>query len=351
MIAYFVHNLDSYSGAAQQALLLAKHIDKKILIFNHNGKVFNEKKYDKNIIIVDLPSSNLIQLLVILFYTIKKDIKIYHLHGSFNIALLISSFLNIKVILKTTLLGDDDFKTLSQKKHWKLRKFFLQNVYKNIVLSSELKRINSQFIDKSKIELIPNGVLLSKKCPKLNEKKDLFCFVGLVCERKRTFESIKYFIDNYSEDLDTKMYIVGPYQNVQNIPEFQESYVQKCIELIEDHNLSDRIIFKGRLSREDTQDIFRSCKALLFFSDKEGMPNVVLEAMANNCIPITSEIDGVASEIFEHRKQGFILTRNIEKVSMQFIDRLIAKKAPYLRIQEHFEISMIANKYIELYEH
>ena len=27
MIAYFVHNLDSYSGAAQQALLLAKYIN------------------------------------------------------------------------------------------------------------------------------------------------------------------------------------------------------------------------------------------------------------------------------------------------------------------------------------
>lgn len=33
------------------------------------------------------------------------------------------------------------------------------------------------------------------------------------------------------------------------------------------------------------------------------MPNVVLEAMANNCVPITSEMDGV---IFEDKKQGFI---------------------------------------------
>jgi hypothetical protein len=39
MIAYFVHNLDSYSGVAQQALLLAKSMKKEILFFNHNNRL------------------------------------------------------------------------------------------------------------------------------------------------------------------------------------------------------------------------------------------------------------------------------------------------------------------------
>ena len=187
----------------------------------------------------------------------------------------------------------------------------------------KIKDINSKYIDNSKIELIPNGVLMAENCPTLKEKENAFCFVGLVCERKKTYESIKYFIDNYSQDITTKMYVVGPYKNMQNNHEFSDEYVNKCFELIKNNALENRVIFTDRVSKEETQNIFKKSKALLFFSDKEGMPNVVLEAMANNCVPITSEMDGVIREIFEDKKQGFILDGDFEKINISLIDRAL----------------------------
>lgn len=254
-----------------------------------------------------------------------------------------------KMILKTTLLGDDDFDTFASKRSWKIRYFFIKHIYKNIVLSKILKEINSKYIDRSKIELIPNGVLLAKDCPTLEEKENAFCFAGLVCERKRTYESIKYFIDNYSHDITTKMYVVGPYRNVQNNREFSSEYVDKCFELIKNNNLENRVIFTDKISKEETQNIFRKSKALLFFSDKEGMPNVVLEAMAYNCVPIISEIGGVARELFEHQKHGFILGDDYEKVQMSDIEYLIRNKLPYLLAKKKYDIKIIAKRYIQLY--
>jgi glycosyltransferase involved in cell wall biosynthesis len=350
MIAYFVHNLDSYSGAAQQALLLAKHMNKNILIFNHNNTQYKRYNETKNILIVDLPQNKLLQLFIIFFITLKFKINIYHFHGSFNVGLLLGTILKKKMIMKTTLLGDDDFDTFASKKSWKIRYFLIKKLYKNIVLSKKLKAINSNYIDESKIELIPNGVLLADRCPTLEEKENSFCFVGLVCERKRTYESIKYFIDNYSKDETTKMYIVGPYENMKDNHEFSNQYVKKCFDLIEKNNLKDRIIFTGRVSKNETQDILKKSKALLFFSSKEGMPNVVLEAMANNCVPITSELDGVIREIFEDKKQGFILDEKFESICVSDIENMINKQTPYLLMKSKFSIDVVATEYLDIYE-
>lgn len=349
MIAYFVHNLDSYSGAAQQALLLAKHMNKNILFFNHNNKAFKKYKHNQLIEIIDLPQNRLMQLFIIIFFTLKYKINIYHFHGSFNIGMFLGTILRKKMLLKTTLLGDDDFDTFALKRSWKIRYFLIKNICKNIVLSNKLKGINSKYIDSSKIELIPNGVLMAENCPIPEEKENAFCFVGLVCERKRTYESIKYFIDNYSQDETSKMYIVGPYKNMKDNNEFSDEYVKKCFKLIKENNLTDKVIFTGRVSKEETQSIFKKSKALLFFSDKEGMPNVVLESMANNCVPITSELDGVIREIFEDKKQGFILNDYFENVSVYDIENMIDEQAPFLLMKGKFSIDVISNMYRGIY--
>lgn len=89
MIAYFVHNLDSYSGAAQQALHLAKDIQRNVLVFNNNNKAYNKYTYNDSLEVIDLPRSIFLQFFILFFYSVKYKIKIYHFHGSFNIAMII----------------------------------------------------------------------------------------------------------------------------------------------------------------------------------------------------------------------------------------------------------------------
>lgn len=350
MIAYFVFNLDTHSGAAQQALLLARNINHHVLIFNYNSKTPYKKKYriTDHIEAIDMPNSMILATFIAFIYTLKYGIKIYHLHGGFPNFQLLGILLARKNIVKTTLMGSDDFDTLSKKKKWKVWHFLFQRVSKNIVLSNKMSEVNSKYINSNKIVKISNGVLLPEICPTLLDKENSFCFVGTVCERKRTYESIEYFINNYSNIPETKMYIIGPYQKINSNYEFNDEYVSNCLSLVVKHNLIERIIFTDRVSKDETLEYLSRCKGLLFFSDKEGMPNVVLEAMANNCVPIVSDMDGVTSEIFDNSIGGFILDDFKTKISIEKIENLIKSQSPYLTIQKS-SIKNIAQKYNTLY--
>jgi glycosyltransferase involved in cell wall biosynthesis len=103
------------------------------------------------------------------------------------------------------------------------------------------------------------------------------------------------------------------------------------------------------VSKEETLSIFKKCKALLFFSDKEGLPNVVLEAMSQNCVPITTGIDGVVEEILDNRVHGFIINESYPPIDIVLIDNIIKNNKPYLNVENRFSINKIADSYINIY--
>lgn len=351
MIAFFVYKLDSYSGAAQQALLLAKELNRKVLIFNHNNSNYRKYRIGEKILVVDVPKNNVLKLFIVIYFSFIKRVRVYHLHGFFKHGLVLATLLKKKIILKTTLLGSDDFDSLKGKKNWNKKKWLINKVDVNVVLSKKIGEINSKYISATKIKLIPNGVRINNNLKAIKEKKENFSYVGLVCERKRTYESIKYFAEFYSNIPQAKLYIVGPYKDVKNNVEFKEEYVKKCFDLIKSKKIQDKVVFTGLISKEETQEILNKSKALLFFSSKEGLPNVVLEAMSNNCVPLVSELDGVSAEIFNNEEHGFILKDNVfNPVDIKEIDKILKTRAPYKLIKEKFDINIIANVYRGVYE-
>jgi len=243
MIAYFVYNLDSYSGAAQQALKLSTKIDEKVLFFNFNYKGYRKKLLDNKRVVIHMTKNKLINIIIIIYFSIVYKIKIYHLHGFFIYGLLLGKLLKKKIILKTTLLGDDDFESIMKKKFGKFKiKLIKKSVDYNIVLTEKTREKNSKYFPIEKIKKIPNGVDIDLS-QKIKKEKYSFCFVGLVCERKNTLESIKYFHKYYSNLSNAKLYIVGPYKNIKNNREFNEEYVKKCFAYIHFNNLEKKSDF------------------------------------------------------------------------------------------------------------
>lgn len=350
MIAHFTYNLDKYSGAAQQAALVAKTTNRECLFFNHNNSKFKKWKLTEKIDVVDLPESFFAQLFIILFYTIHRNIKIFHMHGPFRAGLLLAILTRRKSILKTTLLGDDDFLSLKNSRLGTLKIFLAKRATINVVLSNHLYEINSKFIPENKILKIPNGVLIPKNAATLAEKSNSFCFVGLVCSRKRTLESIKYFHKNYSHIDGARLFIVGPNSDLENNSEFSQEYSNACLEFVRSYKLEHCVVFTGNLKKEHVFDIFKNSKALLFFSEKEGMPNSVLEAMSYNCVPIVTPMDGVMNEIIEDGNSGFIV-KNIDfSVPLELLNCTIESQSSFLDCREKFSIEKIAGKYARLYD-
>ncbi|MFP4680817.1 MAG: hypothetical protein ACLFQB_10090 [Chitinispirillaceae bacterium] len=207
MIAFFVYDLDRYSGAAKQALLLARNMSRKVLIFNLNFSRYRRWRIGENIEVINLPKSLIFQFLSILFHTIGKNIRTYHCHGFFLSTLLVGKMLNRKIILKTTLLGDDDLDTLRKSSFGALKLKFLQCIKVNVVLSEKLKNINTKYLKKPEITLIPNGTFIPRN-DEIKKKQNIFCYVGLICPRKRPLESIIHFKRNFSKIPESCLYMV-----------------------------------------------------------------------------------------------------------------------------------------------
>jgi len=349
MVLYFVYNLSGYSGAAQQALLLAKTLNIESVIINVTNSLSENYYQDDDVVVINWDKKKIINSVKRLMpYLLNKKVDICHFHGMFVCFMAVCLLMRKKIILKTTLLGDDDFDTLSGKKWWILKKYILNCIYKNIVLSDDLFRINAKYIDRKKIIKTRNGVRITDKCPELEEKKNIFCFVGLICKRKCVYESILYYIKHFSYLNNSIMYIIGPHF-LENNNEVDVGYVEECKCLVERSSHKNKIIFTGQLSFIETNNILRMAKGLLFFSNNEGMPNVVLEAMSNNCIPITSEIGGVAYEMFEDRVSGFIVKNIDQQIKLEDIDAVIKNKSAYFNVKKNNDIRMISVLYENIY--
>lgn len=346
MIAYFVYNLNSYSGAAQQALLLAKTVDLPIVIFNHENGKYNNVNCNEKITIITLPSSNLLKLFCIVFYTMRMNVKIYHHHGFFKHGLLLGRLLGRVNILKTTLMKSDDFETLHKTFKSKLLfKLLIGCVDLNVCLTRLLKEKNQIFLSEEKIVVIPNMADCSSR-PTLTKKENIFCFVGLVCARKRAYESIKYFLEHYAMLPGAMMYVVGP---LVGDKEGNLEYVEACKDLVKNFNATEQVIFTGRVAKEEVLDFYYRSKALIFFSENEGMPNVMLEAMAHNCAPITTGIGGIAQEILGGLGKDLIVEDPRVSVPMNTIDTLLENKRLENKIKELFSGEVISELYRRCY--
>lgn len=345
MIAYFVYNLNKYSGAAQQALLLANHINKSIVIFNHQNGRFSKTRLNNRIQVINLPNNKIAKFFCIIYFSLINRVKIFHLHGFFIHGLLIGMILHKKTLVKTTLMGSDDLASVRKKVDNNLFfRFLLAQIDVNICLTNTLKRINEQYLDHTKIVVIPNMVLPGKGAA---TKQDAFCVVGLICKRKRTYESIKYFLDYYSINQSAQLYVIGP---LEGVLEATTDYVISCKQLVTRNNAANQVIFTGHLAKEDVFEYLRRCKALLLFSENEGMPNVMLEAMAYNCVPITTGINGISREVLGDLDQRVTLQSLEDYISIDIIDAVIDESCLTKRVEKYFAPHVVAGRYALLYE-
>lgn len=347
MIGYFVYNLNNYSGAAKQALMLAKNLDMPITIFNHQKGQYSKNKINDKLNIVNLPSNKLVAFALLIYFVFRMKIRLIHLHGVFKHSVILKRIFRAKIILKTTLVGEDDFDSLkSMFRNDSAFERYLDAVDLNICLTNQLRIINESYLDEKKVKVIPNGVEVNKSVV-VRKKDNVFCIIGVVCERKGTYEAIEYFINNYSSLPRSKLYVIGP---LSNLEEADKEYVKKCTELVARHP-DKTIVFTGKLSGEEICQYYQEAKVLIFFSKREGMPNVFLEAIAHNCFPISTGIGGVSKEILgeELDKIATIKSKDVV-VDIDLIEEVIESGVLQRLAQEHFSITAVSNEYKKVYE-
>ena len=179
----------------------------------------------------------------------------------------------------------------------------------------------------------------------LNEKNKRFDNFILFVGHLEKVKGVKYLIRAFSEIEkefpDFKLVIIG-----------QGSEKQK-LELMANHlGVKDKVEFKGKLSLKETKDIMKDCYCLVLPSLSEGLPRVLMEAMALEKPIIGSRVAGIP-DLIKDNENGFLFEKSnlnelVKKLRVLLNNRDLAIKMGQ-KGKKIIENKFSNEKYIENY--
>src|SRR5690606_30651258 len=96
----------------------------------------------------------------------------------------------------------------------------------------------------------------------------------------------------------------APYAVLRVLGEGPE--LERLRALADELDVGDAVEFLGHVTHGQVLHELGCAEALLHLSHTERLPNVVKEAMATGCVPITTRTEGI-DELVTHRETGFIV--------------------------------------------
>lgn len=383
-----------YSGATFQALTLARElkIDGNNIIFltfhekqpSESCMFYRENTFE-NFHVYSIPSQNLNEIIngtcklskhlglmikiFIILCLIRNKYSIIHCHTlafPFSGISLIGRLLRRKTISKSTMSEDGNFSSVG-KKMGKIHKYCISKFTCIIAISSMIyKSLSETIVEKNRLKYLPNGVNckmfqpISKQESKLLKRKlnlpnnFIATFVGGVTKRKGADVLTKSCVEFMTQRVDSTLLFVGPKTSMNNTLGDVYCY-EEILGYLRQHDLSNRVIFTGRV--DNVKEYLQCSDVLVFPSQLEGMPNVVLEAMACAVPVISFEVSGV-SDIITDGVNGSIVAPADTATFRKAIEQLYKdeplreqySEAARQTILKHFDLRIIAEKYDALYK-
>lgn len=188
-------------------------------------------------------------------------------------------------------------------------------------LLSELK------ISKDKQRLFFNGISNDWMCPRVTEKKKTrtFLFVGRY-EKRKGIEILNSVIRNLiNENIKFKFVFVGPIPSEKQIKHKQVSY-------------------KGSISDENKmKKIYAEADIYVLPSLSEGMPTVILEAMALGLAIIATDVGAVRQMVSD--ENGILIHANNTHKLEKAIKKMLLLPDARLQIMKNKSCSLVDEKF------
>lgn len=192
------------------------------------------------------------------------------------------------------------------------------------VVSRAVKKEISEYhnIASDNIRIIPNGVSPQDFYPtppkdeyinrfKLNRGRVLL-YVGAFYHRKRIFNLFHALKDIRTVLPDTRLIVIGSGRG------YEERYRHYCSRM----GLDRAVHFLGRVDNRELKDFYNLADIVIIPSSYEGMPIVLLEAMACARAVVATNVSG-HPDVIEHGRNGILIPRDdIGALSRHIIDLL-----------------------------
>lgn len=161
--------------------------------------------------------------------------------------------------------------------------FLLKRIDLFVVLTAEMKRnIQNLFPDKQVLVLRnPVNVEKMKKTEAVNRLPNRLLYLGWYIKEKGIYE----LVDAIEILLKKGMRIRADFFGTKNIKELRDYVAAK--------DLTEQILINGWINNGNKLKALYECTALILPSHSEGIPNVILEAMATKTLIIATLVGGL----------------------------------------------------------
>lgn len=308
-------------------------------------------------------------IIINLFKLLKKSqFKIIHLTTSLTrlslYSIIIAKLKGIKIINSTTLFGHDGPITIRRERGKILHYIFFSlpdAIVNNSPLVAETFKMGN--IPLNKIHLIPNPVDTDIFKPESNQEKNelirkklglsdfkyVLLTVSVLHKRKNIIELIRVFQKIDEKVNDCCLAIAGPI----NRDSESKIYYEYLISIIHKYKLNKKVIFLGGVN--DVNELMNASDVFVFASKREGMPNVLLEAMSSGMAIVTRRIPKTTDILFQDNN-GIVIDNEaqfaeklIELLNNTKLKNKLANNARQTALRK-FSNQIIMKKYINLYK-
>jgi len=224
-----------------------------------------------------------------------------------------------------------------------IRRRVAKCVHKYFVISSEIEHeLRSVGLAEDRLCMVYNGVDCEVFQPNAtsSDRDELsVLFTGAIARRKRPHLVIEALCEM---DRDWQLVLVGPLQD--------ESYYQELLSYCEAQGVSDRVRFEG--FQKEIGKFYKAADVYVLPSEREGMPNGALEAMACGLPVLFSPFS--SSGLLCNGRNGFVVPEG-ESFSPYF-EKLLSLNLEDLgaesrRIAEQtFSLGTVADSYIRAFK-
>jgi len=178
---------------------------------------------------------------------------------------------------------------------------------------------------------------------RLSERDEVIGFVGSLIKRKNVMSLIKAAKRVKQKKPEVEFYIIGEGPEEEKIKRY-----------IKENDMREYVHLLGWVQHEELPRYLNEMKLFVFPTHHEGLPNVVLEAMACGTPVLATPTDAIP-DVIDHKENGFLLNgKTPEDIEREIIDCLsnenleeISKNGiEYVRKNFNYEVAVKQHLYI-----
>jgi glycosyltransferase involved in cell wall biosynthesis len=303
------------------------------------------------------------------FLELASGIDIVHLHGVSQKSMLVialAKLLGKKIVIKLTSFGHDDPASIRAKGALTWAAYRQADRFIGVT-PRFAEGFDATGLEERRFVFIPNGVDLDRFKPssvgvraefqnqlRIPTGDPVILFVGFFSPEKNPDVLFEAWLSLFERGVRSTLVLVGATQGPYY--EIDAGIADRIKSKVAERGVSESVVFVE--AADNIEHYFRAADVFALPTAREGLPNVLLEAMASGVPPVITQLEGVTDWIVTSGVTGELVPAVDSKAFADAIEGLLASRerreaigaAARAHVAEHFSLGATAQKTLEVYQ-